>query len=222
MDADGNFWSTLSNSSEVVRITPQRMVTSFATPTASNPVGITSGPDGNIWFTEGATGKIAFITPAGVITEIRFSSSDAAAGITAGPDGNIWFCDESGNSIWRCDISTRQLTSFHCRRSTRGRATLQTGADGNLWFTERPVDKVGRITPTGTITEIGNLSSPGSITAGPDHNIWFASSIAPVVGRITPTGSVTLFPTPEDLIKSGVAGVTTFCSPNPWPTESRR
>ena len=99
---------------------------------------------------------------------------------------------------------------------------ITTGADGNLWFTERPVDKVGRITPTGMITEIDNLSSPGSITTGPDHNIWFASSIAPVVGKITPTGSVTLFPTPKYLIKSGVAGVTTFCSQNPGPTESRR
>jgi len=197
MDADGNFWSTLSNSSEVVRITPQGIVTSFATPTPSNPVGITSGPDGNIWFTEGATGKIAFITPAGAITEIRFSSSDAAAGITAGPDGNIWFCDESGNSIWRCDVSTRQLARFPLPTVNAWPGEITTGADGNLWFTERPVDKVGRITPTGTITEIGNLSSPGSITAGPDHNIWFASSIAPVVGRITPTGSVTLFSTPE-------------------------
>src|SRR4029453_2959417 len=111
-DADGNFWSTLSNSSEVIRVTPQGMVTSFATPTPSNPFGITAGSDGNIWFTEGATGKIAFITPAGAITEIRFSCSDAAAGITTGPDGNIWFCDESGNSIWRCDVSTRQLTRF--------------------------------------------------------------------------------------------------------------
>ena len=173
------------------------MVTSFATPTPSNPVGITAGPDGNIWFTEGATGKIAFITPAGAITEIRFSSSDAAAGITAGPDGNIWFCDESGNSIWRCDISTRQLTRFPLPTANAWPGEITTGADGNLWFTERPVDKVGRITPTGMITEIGNLSSPGSITTGPDHNIWFASSIAPVVGRITPTGSVTLFPTPE-------------------------
>ena len=106
MDGGGNFWSTLSNSSEVIRVTPQGMVTSFVTPTPSNPFGITAGPDGNIWFTEGATGKIAFITSAGAMTEIRFSSSDAAAGITAGPDGNIWFCDESGNSIWRCDVST--------------------------------------------------------------------------------------------------------------------
>jgi virginiamycin B lyase len=197
MDADGNFWSTLSNSSEVVRITPQGMVTSFATPTPSNPVGITAGPDGNIWFTEGATGKIAFITPAGAITEIRFSPSDAAAGITAGPDGNIWFCDESGNSVWRCDVSTRKLTRFPLPTPNAWPGEITTGADGNLWFTERPVDKVGRIAPTGMITEIENLSSPGSITTGPDRNIWFASSIAPVVGRITPTGSVTLFPTPE-------------------------
>ena len=44
MDADGNFWSTLSNSSEVIRVTPEGRVTSFATPTQSNPFGITAGP----------------------------------------------------------------------------------------------------------------------------------------------------------------------------------
>ena len=57
------------------------------------------------------------------------------------------------------------------------------------------------------ITEIGNLSSPGSITTGPDHNVWFASSISPVVGRITPDRQCYhFFPRLEYLIKSGPAG----------------
>ena len=30
---------------------------------------------------------------------------------------------------------------------------ITTGPDGNLWFTEYGGDKIGRITPSGTITE---------------------------------------------------------------------
>jgi streptogramin lyase len=33
------------------------------------------------------------------------------------------------------------------------------GPDGNLWFTEFGSDKIGRITPTGTITEFAVLSA---------------------------------------------------------------
>ena len=131
MAGDGNFWLTLSNSSEVARVTPQGVVTLFATPAPSNPYGITAGPDGNIWFTEGATGKVAFITPSGAMREIRFSSSDSAAGITSGPDGNIWFCDESGNNVWRCDVSTRQLTKFPLPTANAGPGEITSGADGN-------------------------------------------------------------------------------------------
>ena len=196
-DADGNFWITLSCSSGIARISREGIVTLFITPTPSNPAGITAGPDGNIWFTEGATGKIGVITPAGDITEIKFSSADTAAGITAGSDGDIWFCDESGNNIWRFDISSQELTKFPLPTANASPGEITAGCDRNLWFTERSVNKIGRITPTGTITEISNLSSPGSITTGADHNIWFASNLLPVVGRITATGSVTLFPTPS-------------------------
>src|SRR5262249_54285708 len=57
MSEDGNFWFTLSNSSEVARVIPGRPVIRYArTPTLSNPAFITPGPDGNIWFGEGSTG----------------------------------------------------------------------------------------------------------------------------------------------------------------------
>src|SRR5439155_2039376 len=86
MGSDGNFWFTLSNSSEVARITPRGHISYFVIPTSSNPAFITPGPDGNIWFGEGSTGKIAFVTPAGDITELQFSFFGVSVGITAGSD----------------------------------------------------------------------------------------------------------------------------------------
>src|SRR5690242_16960986 len=62
--ADGNFWFTLSNGTQVAQITPRGKITTFRTPSLSNPAFMTLGPDGNVWFGEGSTGRIAFITPA--------------------------------------------------------------------------------------------------------------------------------------------------------------
>jgi len=64
-----------------------------------------------------------------------------------------------------------------------------TGPDGNVWFTDLGAGKVGKITPSGTITEYGGLSPsaffPYGITAGPDGKMWFTepgepSSIASI------------------------------------------
>src|SRR5438270_7258815 len=55
---------------------------------------------------------------------------------------------------------------------------ITTGPDGDLWFTEDLLSEIGRITPSGTITNFpipsdftGNLG----ITTGPDGNLWFTS-----------------------------------------------
>src|SRR6202158_1273351 len=63
-----------------------------------------------------------------------------------------------------------------------GQASLMgiaAGADGNLWFVDAGQRKVGRITPSGTITEFGlpaNVGGPYAITSGPDGNIWVTTN----------------------------------------------
>jgi streptogramin lyase len=77
------------------------------------------------------------------------------------------------------------------------------GPDGNLWFTENSAKKIGKVTPTGTITEYaippngGNIF-PESITNGPDGALWFTSGSE--VGRITTAGSLTSLPPEASLI----------------------
>src|SRR5262249_48253551 len=62
---DGNIWCV--SSSEVNRITPSGVVTSFPVPTPyPDLIGIASGVDGNLWFTEWVGNKIGRITPDGV------------------------------------------------------------------------------------------------------------------------------------------------------------
>jgi streptogramin lyase len=62
------------------------------------------------------------------------------------------------------------------------------GLDGNIWFTESLQAKIGRIKPSGAITEFpvpGFLHATG-ITVGPDGNLWFTEGLDNGIGRINP------------------------------------
>jgi streptogramin lyase len=82
------------------------------------------------------------------------------------------------------------------------------GSDGNVWFTDAGTTKaIGRITPSGTITEFTAGLNPGSVPGagttaeaargfalGPDGNVWFTDNgTTKAIGRITPSGVITEF-----------------------------
>jgi streptogramin lyase len=82
---------------------------------------------------------------------------------------------------------------------------ITAGPDGNVWFTEEAGGKVGRITPTGKITEFpvsGGLLR--NITMGPHGNLWFTAAWG--IGRITPSGTVTTFPQSSSTLQGIAAG----------------
>jgi streptogramin lyase len=129
--------------------------------------------------------------------------------ITPGPDGNVWFTDSDGNAIGRI-TPEGQITEFSDGMSTwtttsspgpNGPFAIVAGPDGNLWFTEPARALIGRITPSGAITEFSQGIGPGSnpmwITTGPDGNIWFTAASTAAgrgrVARITPDGQITGF-----------------------------
>jgi streptogramin lyase len=82
---------------------------------------------------------------------------------------------------------------------------LLTGPDNNLWFGESECatgqsSKIGRITPSGTISEFAapeNLSQLHGVTNGPDGNLWFVaiddSKLKGVIGRMTTSGAISQF-----------------------------
>ena len=239
---DGNLWFTVTARTSpteawgntIGRITPTGAITEFRTGISAggNPRGITVGPDGNLWFTELEGNRIGRITPNGTVTEFRagISPNSGPAGITAGPDGNLWFTESGGDRIGRI-TPTGTVTEFragiapHAPRYTptatpwRG---IAAGPDGNLWFTEPAAGRIGRITPTGTVTEfstgIGTGSGPWDITAGPDGNLWFTELDGNRIGRITPTGTITEFRSGISA-GSGLRMITAGPDGNLWFTE---
>ncbi|OLC25897.1 MAG: hypothetical protein AUJ02_09970 [Chloroflexi bacterium 13_1_40CM_3_65_12] len=167
--------------------------------------GIVAGPDGNIWFLDSGHYKVGRLTAVGAVTEFNLPANvGGPVGITVGPDGNLWITTAAlgqGRPDWILRMSfDGKVTPFQAGVGDGVSGTspqrITTGPDGNLWFTEAFSNRIGRMTPAGTLTEFPlpmARSNPRAIVAGPDGNLWFteASWSQPVIGRITPAGSVT-------------------------------
>jgi len=68
------------------------------------------------------------------------------------------------------------IAEFAVPTSNSAPRGITAAPDGNLWFTEEAGNKIGRISPTGAISEfpLAVGAMPGGIVAGPDGNLWFS------------------------------------------------
>lgn len=227
---DGNFWSADPDEHEIRRITSHGTTTRFKVPGKSTgPAALAAGPNGDLWFTERTTSflprfagqppdttqyKLGRITTTGEVTEFPLPNPGVSAqGITAGPDGNVWFTEPYARKIGVI-TPAGAITEFAVPGTTSVPSDITAGPDGNVWFTvqfagnaqtrdqvTRAKNKIGRITPVGTITQfpIPNGSggvwrtTPHAITAGPDGNLWFSIPGSRKIGRITVDGAITKF-----------------------------
>jgi streptogramin lyase len=93
---------------------------------------------------------------------------------------------------------------------------IVSGPDGNLWFTELYTDRIGRITPSGQVTEFPvptPQSQPKSIAVGSDGNLWFTEQAADRIGRITTSGEITEFPLPTSSVEFSPSVPDSFSGP---------
>jgi virginiamycin B lyase len=125
------------------------------------------------------------------------------------PGRLFWTAAGDGSRLEERVMLTLTLTSFPIPLvQVVQPAGIVTGPDGNLWFTEKQAGRIGRMTPSGTLTEFalpklppqtgappGALAEPPSpqgITAGPDGALWFTTSNS-LIGRISTFGTITEF-----------------------------
>ncbi len=159
--------------------------------------GITPGPDGNLWFTEETHNAVGRITPGAVITEFGAGfPAGSPRGIVTGPDGNLWVAMAGGNGAIARVTKAGEVTEFPAL--TAGDPNdIAVGPDGNLWYVDSAANLIGRITPTGSITEftdgLSDASEPTGITKGPDGAMWFTEADTGKIGRITTAGVITEF-----------------------------
>jgi streptogramin lyase len=183
----------------------------------NGPDYMVAGLDGNVWFSEPLLGRVARITPTGITTEFATPApplpNGAGMGLAAGTDG-IWF---SGlHDIGELSFQGALLHDFVIPSASNSLSGLlmTLGPDGNLWYTEpygNPV--VGRLTPSGQITEWPIPFNALDIVRGSDGNLWFDSTGPGYIGRITPSGNRSYF---DGL--GGERGLTAGPDGNLWIT----
>ena len=103
---------------------------------------------------------------------------------------------------------------------------LTEGPDGNVWYTDSSVTKIGKVTPSGEVSEF----SPGltgvalSITSGPESKLWFTEKAAKKIGSIETSGAglteCTVAGEPESITAAGGNLWFTFI-PTAAPTTRR-
>lgn len=219
-DGGGDSSITSFYGGQIDRATPNGSITEFAIPsTDSQPNQIVAGPDGNLWFTEdaGNGGMIGRITPSGAVTMFPLPESHEPGAIASGPGGAVWFTDVvfgSKHITGRIGRITPagSIRYFALSTPEAQPAGLALGADGDLWFTAGTphlvksklkgrrsfpifVGSIGRITPSGQVTEypIRNLSL--EIAPGPqEHEMLFVPEASNEIGRISLTGKVSEYP----------------------------
>ena len=245
---DGNLWFTHAaiftpTGQAIGRITPSGEITEFFAGLSekADVANLTPGP-GGVWFAdESATPAIGRITPSGEIAEfpgLHPHDFPIVYGPTPGPEGNLWFADNerTAKAVKRI-TPTGTVERFTAGLSPRTEyvGPFAAGADGNTWFrvekrarSDVGASAIGRITPTGQITEfhrclrpMPEFAGPNFLTLGPDGNVWFTTwpsgdtahptrASTPSIGRIAPDGEITEFrlglhpsSQPEQLVAAG-------------------
>jgi streptogramin lyase len=170
------------------------------------------------------------VARAQTFTEFPIPGESGTAAIVAGPDGNLWFSEY--RKVGRVTPSG-VITLFIPPSFSSFNNGIAAGPDGNLWFTEN-VGNIGRITPTGEITEfplpVTFISpSPGAIAAGPDGNLWFTETavldtgVVGRIGRITTAGVITEFPVTAIMLSGSavaLSGIAAGPDGNLWFTKT--
>jgi streptogramin lyase len=164
----------------------------------SLPYGVALGPDGNLWFTDrGSTRAIGMINPTThVISEFSSGLDPASlpgADIAVGPDGNLWFTDQSATTpaIGTINPTTHAIKEYTSGLNPGGVLIgIALGPDGNLWFADNGLTKaIGKITPTGKITEFSSIVPTVSTVSG---NTATMSEAATATGTSTLQFSATI------------------------------
>ena len=154
------------------------------------------------------------------------TSNSGPWGISEGPSDRLWFTENKLDALGSLSADANVFTELTGLGTVGNGRGIAKGPDGNLWVAlAGGGGRIGRISPSGTVTEFWAHENPllstypVDITAGPDGNLWFVSQSPEYVGRITTTGVVTTFSagiTPNSDLSSISAGP----DGNLWFTES--
>jgi virginiamycin B lyase len=175
---DGNIWFTQQSQDRVGRMTINGQFTFFSTGVGSGPHGIAFDAQGRLWITRQFSNTITQMDLNGNIIAnhvIPFPNANPH-GLTIARDGKVWFTGREGNVVGYYNPKNNKFRifplPFHPVTTVNPEpdATTATGtpaapnpgnfpiyiseaADGSMYFTELLSSRIGRITPSGKLTE---------------------------------------------------------------------
>ncbi len=97
------------------------------------------------------------------------------------------------------------------------------GPDGNVWFTDLQNNAIGKVTPSGVVTEYPVTTANAGvadIALGSDNNLWFTEATANQIGMIDPKSPSTVTEYPIPTAASGAYGIAAGSDGDLWFAES--
>ena len=211
---DGNVWYTAHNKDRVVVLRPAdgTVLHSYSLSTIApgcGPTGITIGPDRSVWISCYGADALVRITPSNGAQKVYALPKSTTGGcvcpffLTPGPDGYLWFDEAGPGDVARLSVTTGSVHRYPLAAASNvGPRGITVGPDGNIWFAETFINRIGRLTTSGTLTTFGvptANSAPWGITPGPDGNLFYTEVNGNRIGRIAMTGVTTEFAIPTAL-----------------------
>src|SRR5579884_797324 len=167
------------------------------------------GPDGNLWFpdcvqacSENPGNSVRSITPSGASGVWVSLTNFTANNLTPGPLGDMYVTasystyyppptPQHDSAVFVLSTSGTILHEIFLPHGSNP-SGIATGSDHNLWITEPGINKIARMTPSGSITGQFIIPTANSgaawITQGADGQLWFTETTANKIGRLTTTG----------------------------------
>jgi virginiamycin B lyase len=143
---------------------------------------------------------LALLLPLSATAQVFTEFATPTAGsspfaITVGPDGAMWFSEAVANKIGR--VTTAGVITEFGGLTGSFPDGIVTGPDGNLWFVEfTGAQMVGRMTPSGTLTEFPLGGNPQGIASAAGF-LWIPQNTGNAIVQMNPAGViVNTFPLP--------------------------
>jgi streptogramin lyase len=198
---DGSFWWSLPAWDHIARFDPATEEFSDIDTAAQGihgPRSLIVGPENHLWLNSDE-GVVELDPATSELTAYPDSDEEMTIlwDLVMTESGDLWVTGEEDQGIAEFDPATGDYTPHSAPELDRPLDLLE-GPDGNLWFRNFGTKKLGRITPSGTITMFNTpmLQSANSLINGPDGAIWFADAEADRIGRITMNGTITTYADP--------------------------
>ncbi len=147
------------------------------------PNAIAVDAQGSVWFTLENQSSLAELNPStGEIQEfpipVHVKGGTTSWGMVVDNSrGLVWFTEQATNSIWSFNISTQKFTRYELKTPNAFPFGISIDKQGDAWFTEFFGNKIGEITPSGSLSEISipiqGYLEPSSITVDSTGKVWF-------------------------------------------------